>query len=68
VKIEKAVYRREEYLPVVYLRKRLVALHKSDDPHENDRVQLETQLTSLSNTFAVAEGMMNDTSQNKIGE
>ncbi len=72
VKSEKAVYIREEYLPVVSLRKSRVALHKSvhqnDDPHENDRVQLETQLTSLSNTFAVAEGMMNDTSQNKIGE
>ncbi len=28
-KSEKAVYRREEYLSVVYLRERMVALHKS---------------------------------------
>ena len=62
VRNEKEIYRTEEYLPVVYLRKCLVALHQSDDPYENDRVQLKTQLTSLSNTFAVAEGMMNDTS------
>ncbi len=44
VKSEKAVYTREESLPVVSLRKSRVALHKSahqsDDPHENGRVQL----------------------------
>ncbi len=44
VKSEKEAYTREEYLSVVYLRKSMVALHKSahqsDDPHENDLVQL----------------------------
>jgi hypothetical protein len=43
VKSGKEVYRIEEYLSVAYLRKSMVALlsaNHSDDPHENDLVQL----------------------------
>jgi hypothetical protein len=48
-KSEKEACRREVYLSGVYLRKSIVVLlesaHHSDDPRENDLMQLKTQLT-----------------------
>jgi hypothetical protein len=72
VKSEKEVYRREEYLSAAYLRKSMVALIKARiitmTRMRTTFSVVDTAHLEFSNTFAVAEDMINDTSNNKISE
>src|SRR5258708_40006933 len=70
VKSEKEVYRREEYLSVACTKKEYSRTYKSEiiamTRMRTTFSVVDTAHLEFSNTLAVVDNMMNDTSENKI--